>query len=211
MSVDTRSRKLPSSNTDKTTPMPVLSEIFDHPTIPQDTIRTAQSLFESYGPIPGKGLTISKLRIALKDIGFDYTFNQVRDLVYKIKQSQGIDKRNQQVENTLAGGMTPQSQTTCGGEDGSSPEVYINLRYFIELLLMPLNSSSPENELRAAWESMDVDGDGVLSAADFEIVLSNLSLPALRPEELRETLIQADFDCDGFVKYDDFLKTMDSN
>eukprot|EP01060_Flectonema_neradi_P008808 TRINITY_DN16303_c0_g1_i1.p1 TRINITY_DN16303_c0_g1~~TRINITY_DN16303_c0_g1_i1.p1 ORF type:complete len:210 (+),score=44.75 TRINITY_DN16303_c0_g1_i1:61-690(+) len=187
------------------------NDLFEHPTISRETMNTAKTLFDSYEPVPEKGLTIAKLRSALKDVGFDYTYNQVRDLVYNIKQTQGIEKRNQQIDFQLSGGLTPRSQMTCAGDDGGSAEVFVNLRYFIEILSLPLNDESPENELRAAWECMDVDGDGVLSASDFDAVLRDLHLPKLRPEELIETLVQADFDCDGVVKFDDFLKTMDSN
>ncbi|KAJ9456935.1 Squidulin [Diplonema papillatum] len=215
-SADPRKR-LPKQARNAGTP----DETISHPLISAALLRQAKTLFESYEPVPGKGLPMPNLRRALKGMGYDYPLSYVKDLAFKLKQSQAIIRHNdaslRRMLRRESGVSAISSVSTAAVAGGGKDELFVDFRYFIEILGMRLEatsndqSSDPENELRAAWEAFDTDGDGVLSAADLARTLESLELPSLRPEELVKALEQADFDCDGKVRFADFLKTMDTN
>ena len=99
---------------------------------------------------------------------------------------------------------------STGGENDT--ETYVDFRLFLEVLQMNIGNEVEEVELQQTWRSLDTDGDGVLSSDEFMAALKSVvGMPHMTPAEVMEALAQADFDSDGKVSFEDFVRIMDSN
>jgi calmodulin len=65
-----------------------------------------------------------------------------------------------------------------------------------------------EAELLEAFEMFDSDGNGLISAAEFRNVNANDLDGLLTEEELDEFIEEADYNVDGGINYQQFVKTM---
>jgi calmodulin len=68
-------------------------------------------------------------------------------------------------------------------------------------------STDSEQEIREAFREFDKDGDGFISAAELQHVVTN-SGSKLTDEEVDEMIREADIDGDGQVNYEEFVTMM---
>ena len=199
--------------------------LLSNPALSPATVKLAVSLFDSAKSEPSaRCITLPALREVLASAGYAYSLSEVKDLVSLVQQTQGVLKRNAQadVEEVVTESRpTPSSELlpvtvaapkTEVSEAGQVQETAaaVDLITFVEVFAANLTDNNPEQEYRRVWAAMDADGDGILSAADVAKTFHELNLPPLGAEEMNCALEQADFDCDGLVKFEDFLMSMDS-
>ncbi|KAJ9682349.1 hypothetical protein PVL29_018299 [Vitis rotundifolia] len=70
-----------------------------------------------------------------------------------------------------------------------------------------LQESEAEEELKEAFKVFDKDQDGYISANELRNVMFNLG-EALTDEEAEQMIREADFDGDGKVNYEEFVRMM---
>ena len=88
--------------------------------------------------------------------------------------------------------------------DGSGT---IDFAEFLSLMSKKMKDADSEEELMEAFKVFDKDGNGFISAAELRHVMTNLG-EKLTEEEVDEMIKEADFDGDGQVNYDEFVKMM---
>ena len=88
--------------------------------------------------------------------------------------------------------------------DGSGT---IDFAEFLSLMSKKMKDADSEEGLMAAFKVFDKDGNGFISAAELRHVMTNLG-EKLTEEEVEEMIKEADFDGDGQVNYDEFVKMM---
>jgi len=88
--------------------------------------------------------------------------------------------------------------------DGSGT---IDFAEFLSLMSKKMKDADSEEELMEAFKVFDKDGNGFISAAELRHVMTNLG-EKLTEEEVEEMIKEADFDGDGQVNYDEFVKMM---
>jgi len=169
-------------------------EALSHPYLEPALVAECRRVYEKYDPVPGKGLSVPSIGIILNDLGIKRTENEVKDFVYSMMQH--------------STGRADKQST--GGENDT--ETYVDFRLFLEVLQMNIGNEVEEVELQQTWRSLDTDGDGVLSSDEFMAALKSVvGMPHMTPAEVMEALAQADFDSDGKVSFEDFVRIMDSN
>lgn len=83
----------------------------------------------------------------------------------------------------------------------------INFAQFLSLIARKIKDTETEEELIEAFEMFDLDGNGVISAAELRYVNSNLD-KMLTDEELDEMIFEADANGDGQIDYEEFVRMM---
>merc|ERR1719172_365206 len=83
----------------------------------------------------------------------------------------------------------------------------IDFTEFLSLMSKKMKDADSEEELMEAFKVFDKDGNGFISAAELRHVMTNLG-EKLTEDEVDEMIKEADFDGDGQVNYDEFVKMM---
>eukprot|EP01062_Namystynia_karyoxenos_P062313 TRINITY_DN55202_c0_g1_i1.p1 TRINITY_DN55202_c0_g1~~TRINITY_DN55202_c0_g1_i1.p1 ORF type:complete len:279 (+),score=78.18 TRINITY_DN55202_c0_g1_i1:83-919(+) len=97
-------------------------DLTQHPTLSRDICRDALALYDSCSPAPGKGLSVRQLRSLLKDMGIDLTENQVKDLVFRVRQTPSVTKRNAlEAERRAAAARAGEDDQDSASSVGSVP------------------------------------------------------------------------------------------
>ncbi|KAJ9682353.1 hypothetical protein PVL29_018299 [Vitis rotundifolia] len=78
---------------------------------------------------------------------------------------------------------------------------------FLNLMARKMKESEAEEELKEAFKVFDKDQDGYISANELRNVMFNLG-EALTDEEAEQMIREADFDGDGKVNYEEFVRMM---
>eukprot|EP00756_Hemistasia_phaeocysticola_P059101 Hpha_TRINITY_DN3580_c0_g1::TRINITY_DN3580_c0_g1_i1::g.25556::m.25556 len=180
------------------------SDLTQHATLSSQICREALSLFDSYGPAPGKGLSVKQLRALLQDMGLSYTENHVRDLITRVRQTASVIKRNtQEAEKRAAaeeealrlaegGGETPLSDSGFGQPEGARA----------------LSVVTGTTALTSATSGGERDKPAYLDRRGFLEVLT-LTLQDSDPEqELRSAWGALDADGDGVLSVSDMTAAL---
>ena len=80
---------------------------------------------------------------------------------------------------------------------------------FLTMMVRKMKDSDGEEEARATFRLFGKDGNGFISAAEFRHVVRALD-EKLTDEEVHEIIQEVDFDNNGQVSYDEFIKLMGS-
>ena len=83
----------------------------------------------------------------------------------------------------------------------------IDFPEFLTMMARKMKDTDSEEELMEAFKVFDKDGNGFISAAELRHVMTNLG-EKLTEDEVDEMIKEADFDGDGQVNYDEFVKMM---
>ena len=92
-------------------------------------------------------------------------------------------------------------------EADSNRNGQIELHEFIDLMAKKINESDKEDEMMDAFSIFDRDGDGYITIAELQLVLTYLGEEG-NNEEINQMIQEADLDRDGKVNYLDFKKFM---
>ncbi|OPJ76413.1 calmodulin, striated muscle [Patagioenas fasciata monilis] len=88
--------------------------------------------------------------------------------------------------------------------DGSGT---IDFPEFLLLMARKMRDTDSEEEMREAFRVFDKDGNGYISAAELRHIMTNLG-EKLTDEEVDEMIREADFNDDGQVNYEEFVRMM---
>lgn len=88
--------------------------------------------------------------------------------------------------------------------DGSGT---IDFPEFLSLMARKMRDTDSEEEMREAFRVFDKDGNGYISAAELRHIMTNLG-EKLTDEEVDEMIKEADFNDDGQVNYEEFVRMM---
>ncbi|ONK76328.1 uncharacterized protein A4U43_C03F26450 [Asparagus officinalis] len=77
-----------------------------------------------------------------------------------------------------------------------------------DILTLGSSGIEPEAELRETFRVFDVDGDGKISAEELMGLFGMLGEEECGIEECRTMIERVDFDGDGFVCFEDFVRMM---
>eukprot|EP01083_Nonionella_stella_P059611 155962_1 len=83
----------------------------------------------------------------------------------------------------------------------------IDFPEFLTLMARKFQNSDLEEELMEAYRVFDKDGNGFISAYELRHVLTNLG-EKLTDDEVYEMIREADFDGDGQINYEEFVRMM---
>mmetsp|Transcript_42521 Transcript_42521/g.71847 ORF Transcript_42521/g.71847 Transcript_42521/m.71847 type:complete len:227 (-) Transcript_42521:78-758(-) len=201
------------------------SNMYQHPVLPPALIKECRQLFDHFNSDASLGLSSTELRDALRAMGLEYTENQVKDLMFNLSQSAAVRSRNKQVG--LNRGLKSEGSAACDTQSeaagtvatttaltvdsGSVEDFYLSFEKFVELLTITLDDCDKDQEFAAAFQVMDVDQDGVISAADLKATMKSVGAQSLHDEEIQEMLNEADWDDDKLVTLEDFKNVLDTN
>ncbi|TKV91686.1 hypothetical protein SEVIR_9G113600v4 [Setaria viridis] len=86
----------------------------------------------------------------------------------------------------------------------------IDFHEFLNLMAHKLKDTDSEEKLREAFDVIDKDGDGYISAAELRQVMTNLG-EKVTDQEVKEMIREADTDGDGRVSFEEFKRRMLDN
>ncbi|KAJ8753709.1 hypothetical protein K2173_026385 [Erythroxylum novogranatense] len=92
-------------------------------------------------------------------------------------------------------------------EVGADQNGTLDFPEFLNLMARKMKDTDSEEELKEAFKVFDKDQNGYISAAELRYVMTNLG-EKLTDEEVDEMIGEADFDGDGQVNYEEFVKMM---
>lgn len=85
--------------------------------------------------------------------------------------------------------------------------IHITYEMFLSIMTARLKVALSDNELKAAFKLLDVDGSGSLEVDEFREVLRNLG-DQFTDDEIEEMISQADKDGNGSIEENEFLLVM---
>uniref|UniRef100_A0A7S1IUQ2 EF-hand domain-containing protein n=1 Tax=Eutreptiella gymnastica TaxID=73025 RepID=A0A7S1IUQ2_9EUGL len=205
--------------------------------LPRALVQDVRNLFDHFHTDKSAilGLSPAELREALRAIGLDYTDNQVKDLIFNLSQSAAVKSRNRQSQKddhaksrsktdrsvSVAASEAPSEALTArtarstasraSSTQAVEAQLFLSFEKFVELLTITLEDCDPQQEFEAAFKVMDLDGDGAIGAADLKTVMQDIASEVYHDEEIREMLIEADWDDDQRVTVEDFKNVLDTN
>jgi Ca2+-binding EF-hand superfamily protein len=175
----------------------------------------------------------------LGDLGIIKTESEAKDAIFTLNQSAAIAHRNKKIDDRMGlssgGGGSVMSGRTTGTEDtvhsssaatgaaaGKAAGQTLSFPLFLELLTTTFPEHvgmSKDDELRHTFDTLDVNGDGVLTPSDITTLVKALiqdtpgnpdlrAIEAMTLEQLRAAMEEADLDGDGRVTLDDFVKIL---
>eukprot|EP01065_Artemidia_motanka_P022589 TRINITY_DN26792_c0_g1_i1.p1 TRINITY_DN26792_c0_g1~~TRINITY_DN26792_c0_g1_i1.p1 ORF type:complete len:278 (+),score=74.05 TRINITY_DN26792_c0_g1_i1:46-834(+) len=179
------------------------NDLTQHPTLSADLCREALSLFDSCGPAPGKGLSVKQLRGLLKDMGLEYTENQVKDLIFRVRQTSSVLKRNTQETERRAAllARTEEENCTTPSSDSTAPEAQQGLRGAPSIL----SGVTAHSATSSAGEKEEV---AFLDRRGFLEVLTLTLEDCDADEELRSTWTTLDHDGDEVLSAKDLAHAL---
>lgn len=80
----------------------------------------------------------------------------------------------------------------------------IDFGEFVALMARQVFEKDTEEVLHVAFKIIDSNDDGVISKSELKTIMTNLG-EKLTDEEINDMILEADFDKDGVVSYDEFL------
>jgi calmodulin len=83
----------------------------------------------------------------------------------------------------------------------------ITFEQFLKMVRKRMKDVDTEEELIEAFKFFDTEGTGLINVEDLKQMMLNLG-ETLDPEELEEVIMEADEDNDGYVNYEEFVKTV---
>jgi len=86
----------------------------------------------------------------------------------------------------------------------------IDFPEFLTMMARKMKESDSEEEIKEAFNVFDRDRNGQISAAELRHVMTNLG-EKLTDEEVDEMIKEADFNGDGQINYEEFVKMMNNN
>jgi Ca2+-binding EF-hand superfamily protein len=175
----------------------------------------------------------------LGDLGIIKTESEAKDAIFTLNQSAAIAHRNKKIDDRMGlssgGGGSVMSGRTTGTEDtaysssaatgaaaGKTAGQTLSFPLFLELLTTTFPEHvgmSKDDELRHTFDTLDANGDGVLTPSDITTLVKALiqdtpgnpdlrAIEAMTLEQLRAAMDEADLDGDGRVTLDDFVKIL---
>ena len=81
----------------------------------------------------------------------------------------------------------------------------IDFNSFLKLMTRQISSDDKDRDIKEAFKVFDKNGDGLISSAELNEVMTSLG-EKLSERELLEIIKGADFDGDGKIGYEDFVK-----
>lgn len=185
-------------------------------------------------------MSAKSVQVFLGDLGIIKTESEAKDVIFTLNQSAAIAHRNKKIDERAClssggGGSVMSGRTTtstadeeanhaAGGRHANSQTLSFPL--FVELLTTTFTStagggmdSSREAELHQAFQSLDTNGDGVLSSSDVRTLVGSLlvdnpsnsdlrALEKMTAEQLSSAIAEADIDGDGRVTLEDFIRIL---
>ncbi|XP_053404175.1 calmodulin-A-like [Mercenaria mercenaria] len=76
---------------------------------------------------------------------------------------------------------------------------------FLKMMAKNVQCTDSEKDIKEAFRVFDRNGDGLISATELRLVMTNLG-ERLSDEEVDDMIREADIDNDGKINYDEFLK-----
>lgn len=89
-------------------------------------------------------------------------------------------------------------------KDLVNSEGQIDFGEFVALMARQVFEKDTAEELHVAFKIIDMNEDGYISAAELKAIMNNLG-EKLTDEEINDMIVEADFDKDGLVCYDEFV------
>ena len=86
----------------------------------------------------------------------------------------------------------------------------IDFPEFLTMMARQMMDASAETELKETFKMFDTSGNGFVSASELRHVMTNLG-EKLTDEEVDEMIREADWDGDGQINYEEFVKMMMSS
>lgn len=83
-------------------------------------------------------------------------------------------------------------------------EGHIDFGEFVALMARQVFEKDTEEELRVAFKIIDSNDNGVISASELKAIMISLG-ENLTDEEINDMIVEADFDRDGVINYDEFV------
>ncbi len=83
----------------------------------------------------------------------------------------------------------------------------INVDEFLRIITAKYKETDAVDEVIAAFRTFDKDGNGTIPANELKHIMITLG-ERLTDEEVDEMIKEADFNGDGFIKYEEFVKSM---
>ncbi len=83
----------------------------------------------------------------------------------------------------------------------------LNLEDFLNLMGSNYRETDSDEEIINAFKVFDKEGNGVISAYDLKHIMTTLG-DKLTDEEVGEMIREADINGDGYIFYEDFVRTM---
>lgn len=76
------------------------------------------------------------------------------------------------------------------------------------MMTMPATVESEEYELREAFKSIDLDGNGTLSKDELKEMVQRTMQSDISEQEIEEMMNEADTDGDNEINFDEFVKIL---
>ncbi|KAL0487658.1 calmodulin [Acrasis kona] len=103
-------------------------------------------------------------------------------------------------------GMVKEAKGTLGNEvEGEDPKIDLNT--FVAIMAPKLYQFDSEDDLMAAFQTIDKDGSGYISTFELKSILSDIG-DSFTDEQIDLMIQEADVNRDGKVCYDDFVATI---
>lgn len=83
----------------------------------------------------------------------------------------------------------------------------ITFEQFLKMVRKRMKDVDTEEELIEAFKFFDTEGTGLIQVEELKQMMLNLG-ETLDPEELEEVIMEADEDNDGYVNYEEFVKSV---
>lgn len=190
-----------------------VTEIPSHPFLPPALLSKAYTLFHSYcaedenPPVDGT-MSVGTLQQFLTDMAVPMSENQVKDLIFSLRQSAVFD-RTAEGDSELP---TARTQVTDVSE-GPGSDMTLPFELFVQLLTMTMSDCERDKELAQVWKQLDADKDGNLSVKDVQTAVQKYSvvddpISDMTAEEIADMLVEMDLDNDKRVSFDDFNQAL---
>ncbi len=116
-------------------------------------------------------------------------------------------KELSQVLRSINSDFTQSQIESIVAEADTSGTGKLNLNDFISLMASKYRESETDEEVINAFRVFDKDGTGVVAANELRHIMTTLG-DKLTDEEVDEMIREADINGDGFIYYEDFVRTM---
>lgn len=113
--------------------------------------------------------------------------------------SQVLKSINQDFTQSQIESIITEADTTNTGK--------LNLEDFISLMASKYRETDTDEKVINAFRVFDKDGTGVVSANELRHIMTTLG-DKLTDEEVDEMIREADINGDGYIYYEDFVRTM---